>query len=539
MPPLSRAAVIVPPLSDFYFTSHRFSSLGAHIAKKLIDRQGITTSFFNFPLIKPRGTPQPLPSTLSYLEPFLIENEIGRTSFFTRFRRYGPDIQTCARMIADERPDICFFSVFAFAYADSALALADLVKKSLPDVPIVMGGGGPSSLPEYFLHGTVYCVLTGEAEATLEPFLYEIQKPLPDLNIVPNLVWRENGSIRRSVINSITPGKDIEVVLQKTAQTFRLTTYSTSLSRGCPMNCSFCSSHFALGKPFRTPALDRVDNALSSIIIDDNTLKKQLVINLEDDNLCADNSFLRTILTSIRTRFPGVEFIMENGIDYRFLTPEKITWLMSNGMKKFNLSLGSIDTDILRSKNRSCSFEQYEAILDLLDRHHLPSITYFICGFREDTVDTIARNLRYLAAKNTAIGISPFYAVPGIIGCTYPSLFKSGVASRCLGAACYPWNSSLSTETMVTTFRLARYINLTKDSNRTEIESQLIDKIEDTQSLHTLVREPGSKAVRVAEVERQDRKLVGRFFRDITQPLQGRMNIHIFPYAPRDINPGL
>jgi anaerobic magnesium-protoporphyrin IX monomethyl ester cyclase len=513
MPPLSHAAVIVPPLSDFYFTSHRFSSLGAHIVKNILERRGIKSSFFEFPLLKPRGTPLPLPPALFHLQPFLIENETGRLSFFTRFRRYGPDIQTCSRMIVDARPDICFFSVFAFAYADSALALADLVKKSLPELPIVMGGGGPSSLPEYFLRGTVDYVLTGEAEATLEPYLYEVQKPLPDLNTVPNLVWRENGSIRRSAINSITHGKDIEVVLQKTAQTSRLTTYSTSLSRGCPMNCTFCSSHFALGKPFRTPVLEKIDQALSSIIIDDNVYKKQLIINFEDDNLCADDSFLRTILTAIRTRFPGIEFIMENGIDFRFLTPEKITWLIENGMKKFNLSLGSIDADILRLNKRVCSFEQYEAILDLLDRHHLPSITYFICGFKEDKVDSIALSLRYLATKKTTIGISPFYAIPGIVECIDPLFFKTGVSSRCLGAACYPWNSSLSTETLVTAFRLTRYINLAKNSNRTEIESQLIDKIEDTQSLHTIVRELGTKTVRIVKVERQDSGLVHRFFR--------------------------
>jgi anaerobic magnesium-protoporphyrin IX monomethyl ester cyclase len=519
---LSRAAIIVPPLHDFYFTRHRFSSLGAHIVKKCVERNGMTASFFDFPLMRTSGTTLPLPSALSYLAPHIVENETGRLSFFTRFRRYGPDIETCARMIADARPDICFFSVFAFAYADSAIALAELVKKALPEVLIVMGGGGPSSLPVYFLNGAVDYILTGEAEATLKPFIYAVQKSQPDLNSVPNLVWRENGTMRRSSISLMTKGTDIQVVFQKSADTSRVVTWSTSLSRGCPMNCTFCSSHFALGKPFRTAVWEKIDNALSSIIIADNIHKKQLVINIEDDNICADETFLKTTLTSIRARFPDVEFIMENGIDYRFLTPEKIIWLAENGMRKFNLSLGSLNPDILRSKNRTCSFEQYEEIHDLLAQQHLPSITYFICGFREDTVETIAQSLRYLAAKKTTIGISPFYAIPGIAGFTDPTLFNQGFSSRCLGASCYPWNGSLSTKTLVTAFRLARYINLTKDSNRSEIETQLIDKIENTQLLHTLIREPGSKNVRIIEVEEQDREWVGKFFGDFTQPLQGR-----------------
>jgi anaerobic magnesium-protoporphyrin IX monomethyl ester cyclase len=519
MPHLSRAAIIIPPLYDFYFTRHRFSSLGAHSVEKCIERSGIIATLFDFPLLKSRGTPQPLPPALSYLQPFLFENEIGGTSFFTRYRRYGPDIQTCARLIADSRPDICFFSVFAFAYADTALDLATSVKSLLPKVPIVMGGGGPSCLPEYFLHGTVDYVLTGEAEATLKPFLCEIQKPLSDLNSVPNLVWRENGSMRRSSKSAIAKGSDIQVVLQKTAETARVATWSTSLSRGCPMNCAFCSSHFSLGKPFRTPVWEKIEQGLSSIKIDLNDYKKQLVINIEDDNLCADDTFLKTTLTSIRAQFPKVEFIMENGIDYRFLTPEKITWLINNGMKKFNLSMGSLNPEILRSKNRTCSIEQYEGILDLLAQYQLPSITYFICGFREDTVDTIAQSLRYLAAAKTTIGISPFYAVPGIAGFTDSSLFITESSSRCLGASCYPWNGSLSTKTLVTAFRLARYINLTKYSNRLEIETQLIDKIDITQSLHTLIREQGTKTVRIVEVEEQDRELVRRFFGDFSQPL--------------------
>ena len=277
--------------------------------------------------------------------------------------------------------------------------------------------------------------------------------------------------------------------------------------------CGYYHSHFALGKPFRTPGWEKIEEAFSSIEISANNYKKQIVINIEDDNILADDTYFKETLAAIRTRFPGAQFIMENGIDYRFLSPEKITRLMENGMKKFNLSLGSLDPEILCTKNRTGSIEQYDAVLDLLAKNRLPSITYFICGFKEDTIESVARTLRYLAARKTTIGISPFYAVPGIAGFTDKLIFNSGSSSLCLGAACYPWNGSLSTETLITAFRLSRYINLRKDSNRSEIESQLVDKINDTQELHTLIRKPGTKTVRIVEVERQDRDLVRLFFR--------------------------
>jgi hypothetical protein len=206
---------------------------------------------------------------------------------------------------------------------------------------------------------------------------------------------------------------------------------------------------------------------------------------------------------------------MENGIDYRFLTPEKTEWLIKKGMRKFNLSLGSLDPAILQSRNRASSLETYEAILDILGRYRIPSVTYFICGFAEDTAETVAGSLRYLANRNTTIGISPYYAVPGVSGVSGDSQFMGKSSFLSLGSACYPWNGSLSTETLITAFRLARYINLTKDSNRSEIEGQLIDKIKDTRLLHTLVKDKGSNALRIVQVERQDKDLVRRFFNSL------------------------
>jgi anaerobic magnesium-protoporphyrin IX monomethyl ester cyclase len=510
MPPLSCAAIIVPPLRDFYFTRHRFSSLGAHIVKRLVEKHGISATLFNFPLLRPRGTSLSLPPDLDYLRPLLIENETGGTSFFTRFRRYGPDTQTCAKLIADSNPDICFFSVFAYAYADDALECADKVKLLLPNVPIVMGGGGPSGFPEYFLSGSVDYVLTGEAEVSIPQFLQDIASSNPDLKRVPNLWWRQDGIIKRSSERLFTQGNNIEIVFQKTAESSHVITWSTSITRGCPMDCTFCSSHLALGKELRTPSTQRFQEALSSINNGCDYEQKQLVINIEDDNLLADNSYARSVFSAIQSNFPRAEIIMENGIDYRFLTPEKTEWLIKNGMKKFNISLGSLDPEILRSRNRVFSLEKFEAILNVLDRYRIPSVTYFICGFAEDTPETVVGSLRYLANRNTTIGISSFYAVPGL-GDNDNSLIMGKPSLLCLGSACYPWNGSLSTETLVTAFRLARYINLTKDSNRSEIEDQLIDKIKDTRLLHTLVKDKGSNVLRIVHVERQDKDLVRRF----------------------------
>ena len=503
-----RAAVIVPPIQDFYFTQHRFSALGAQIVANLLARSGLQAEVYNFPLMNPRGTAKELPEPLAYLRPLLIDGETGRLSFFTTFRHFGPPVEQCVQMIESFKPDMCFLSVFAFCYADGAIELSEAIRKKNASIRIVVGGGGACAYPHYFLkRASVDFVLTGEAEASLNRFMKELEAPFPDFAKVPNLMWKEAGAIRASPLVSVPSEEEIEVCLVKSAETSRRITFSTSLSRGCPKQCSFCSSHLVFGKSFRTAPAERINDALLHLSIDHTALKKQIVINFEDDNLLADESFLKSVIASFQKHIPGVEFIAENGIDYSFITPELCDWLIENGMRKFNLSLASLDPEILSKRRRFLHLERFEKIQERLSQKGIPNVTYFICGFKEDSIGTVANNLLYLANKETLIGISMYYPVPGLPGNCDLSAFDHLPSLLCLGSVAFPWNNSLSTETMITAFRLSRYINLLKNSHRSEKENQLLAIIADKKELHTLVREK-SGAERLIPVQKQDKELV-------------------------------
>ncbi len=86
------------------------------------------------------------------------------------------------------------------------------------------------------------------------------------------------------------------------------------------------------------------------------------------------------------------------------------------GLEKFNLSLASIDPEILETEKRPLLLEHYKEIVGTIASRNIPCITYFICGFKNDTKETIARTLAFLADQPVTIGISLFYPVPGIHG---------------------------------------------------------------------------------------------------------------------------
>ena len=178
-------------------------------------------------------------------------------------------------------------------------------------------------------------------------------------------------------------------------------------------------------------------------------------------------------------------------------------------MRKFNLSLASTNPAILRNRGRGLDLHRYETVIALLAERNIANITYVICGFGEDTVQTVAHTIGYLGDKPTMTGISPFYPVPGLPGFTNRRKFDTLPARLCCGSSMYPWNQSLSTATMVTAFRLARLSNLKKNADQSKMEKKVIALIGKEKRLYTLTRWRNGKE-EITPVMGMDRDLLRR-----------------------------
>lgn len=110
----------------------------------------------------------------------MIQGEVGPSSYFTTYKRFGPDYSSAAEAILANSPDIVFISCFAFCYALSTIRLAEeLKKKKIKKIPIVLGGAGAAVFPEYFERtGLFDSVLKKEAEQAIPKFFLEKTKDL-------------------------------------------------------------------------------------------------------------------------------------------------------------------------------------------------------------------------------------------------------------------------------------------------------------------------------------------------------------------------
>jgi anaerobic magnesium-protoporphyrin IX monomethyl ester cyclase len=499
---INKAALIIPPVRDFYFTPHRFSALGAQIVKEILEKESIEVNLFNFPQSKPGGYCIALPEELSYLKSFLIENEKGKTAFFTKYRQFGPSIKDCVKEVLSVSPDICFISCFAFCYAEPALELAKEIKSQNPDITIVFGGAGVSAYPEYFLKSEhVDYTLSGEAEISLSDFIHNIRTDSLRKTDIANLGWKEENSIRFSEKNEFTKPNDIRIPFSVTMGKNGATFVSTSISRGCNRRCRFCSNHLTHGPSFRITTAAKFEIFFDTSFR--NKMPSFLRLNFEDDNLLNDYECFIETMKYVKRLYPDASFYAENGIDYRLLTPQRCRELITLGMKQFNFTLGSVSKSLLDEERRETDLDLYSTIVNEIAGYKIPVITYFICGFADETIESLASTVAFLHSKPTQIGISMFYPVPGITGFKDKRRFDNISPALCAGSSAYPWNNSMSTETMITAFRLSRLCNMIKSVDLNDQEKELIRLFFETGKIHTFVKDKDKK-LQLYEVQGMD-----------------------------------
>lgn len=473
-----KAVVAVPPIRDFYHTPHRFSSLGAIAVKKILEECGVDAVLMNFPAMTNKPIPTNLPPELLYLTPYLIQGERGRTSFFQTFNHFGPDIETCTDIIMQERPDLCFLSCFAYCYSPQLIELAQCIRDRSATLPIIAGGAGVSVACEEIMQCLALdAAIIREAENAI-PLYIQALRNKSAFHHVPNVVWRENSRILFSDISD-TP-ETFPLIWSETSVKNGRHLISTALTRGCPRACRYCPIHLVHGKRLRKTAEQQLTEAIESESFSPDL---SLHVIFEDDNLLLDFEYVMRIVQICNAYFKDFSFSAENGMDYLLLDEDKIQRLVESGITQFNLSIMSTTGAVLDGQSRHHNIDHYKKVVSRVSAHRLPCITYFICGCNGDSVQSIADNIVFLSEQPTSVGISMFYAVPGLADMTDKQIRSP---YHCLGSVAYPWFTE--TSILVTAFRLSRLINLIKTDNKSPQEIQLIRKCLKEKQLYTFIR---------------------------------------------------
>ena len=246
-------------------------------------------------------------------------------------------------------------------------------------IPTVMGGIHVSMLPEEAL---AFCdtVVIGEAEGIWPQVLTDfeagrLQKEYrgtwPDLKNLPNP--------RRDILND---------AYYKWG--------SLQTSRGCPMDCSFCSVTAFNGRRFRRRSLDAVMAELAQIPQKTVLLADDNIIGYSKADMAWTKAFFKRIIESGTKKYFFAQASLQFGED-----PELVRLAARAGLKIVFVGMESVNPETLRSYGKNINLNRFQEnrYYELIQNIRTAGIAFlgaFVLGSDEDDLPVFHTTLEFI-----------------------------------------------------------------------------------------------------------------------------------------------
>ncbi len=289
--------------------------------------------------------------------------------------------------------------------AHTAADLARALRRTLPGVPIVIGGAHASiiragAIPldegfDYALHG--------EADTAIVP-LAELALGVRTAEQVPGLISRDPDG--RLVINDAAPlVADLDSIPPPDRSKLRgdaylwsapgvgMVRYTTIFtSRGCPFECVFCAADHIFGRRVRNRDIQRVLDEVEHCIRD-------LDIHhfvFADDTLTLDHGRVRELCEGMHER--GLNITWEGWTRADSLDYDILRIMRDTGFVRVAIGIESMDPEVARLAKKRVPFDAYEKAYAHCRRLGIETQGSVILGLPGETRKSALRTLRKVCA---------------------------------------------------------------------------------------------------------------------------------------------
>lgn len=334
------------------------------------------------------------------------------------FTRVGMTDAAIAARLREEQPGLIGITYQFTGFERDGARIAALAKKTLPAVPVVVGGADASARADAFIQDpSIDLVIRGEGETTLVEIAdrLEHEGALPD-DAAGTTTKRRVNPARKEIADVDTipfPARDLlpmETYLedQDPLMPFakrRPIGFLVS-SRGCPYNCIFCSTT-KVWKRWRPRSPENVVDEIQHLAERYGVRE----IAFEDDSFLVDADRVRGICEEMLRRGIRVAWSVPPGLKANRLTEDLLRLMKRTGFYRACFPIESGDPEVLRWMRKPIEFDEAEEAIDLCNRLGIWTYGNFIIGFPEQTADSIERTAQY-AINSRLDMISVYVAQP-------------------------------------------------------------------------------------------------------------------------------
>ncbi|EKD28400.1 MAG: radical SAM protein [uncultured bacterium] len=218
-----------------------------------------------------------------------------------------------------------------------------------------------------------------------------------DLNRIPYPYWEKNNNKIYGDLFNITIKKPYYVVMA---------------SRGCPFNCSFCSTHLYWRKKYRLREVNNVIDEIKFLI----TKRNAKYIHFLDDIFGLNPKWIEEFIIEVKKTKLKFNFsIVLHPMSYRNNRYSIFSGLKDIGCSLISFGAQSANKDILKNINRlECEPQELEDAISKTNNLNIVSVLTYILGLPGETRETIKETLQFVnKVKPTIVDFHPLLYLPG------------------------------------------------------------------------------------------------------------------------------
>ena len=307
-----------------------------------------------------------------------------------------------AHILELEPKCVSFYNLWPYFHVN--LRIASRLKAARPGIITVMGGPQASATAAAILKEIDFVdyVCTGEGEDTVVPFFRSIlRNHCQDLDQVPGLFYRKDGVVTDTGIQ--VPLCDLETLPYWDDQLY-LDDHSANepgitdadyymnidVGRGCPYNCSFCSSSYFWKRTYRLKSPERIVGEIR-YLHDRFGIRS---FNFAHDAFTINQKLVSNVCDRIIAEGLDITWCCAARIDC--ISEELILKMKQAGMKQIEFGIETGSERMQKITHKNLNLKRANGIIDFALQNDLQVGLFFMCGFPDETMEDLSDTLDLL-----------------------------------------------------------------------------------------------------------------------------------------------
>jgi radical SAM superfamily enzyme YgiQ (UPF0313 family) len=328
-----------------------------------------------------------------------------------RFGKITGQFETVTSEIVDKllktKPEIIGFSTCTDSLI-IALELGKKIKERSPHICIVFGGPGVSYCSQEVIKNfsAVDYIIRGEADYAFPDFIsaYEAKEENPQIK---GLVYRYGDTIVDS--GWPDPVDDLNQLPIPAYEFYRDDGFETpwfdknfgfhiEAGRGCPYNCSFCSTSNYFKRKYRVKSVERIIEEIQYI---KNKLNNRRV-RFTHDLLTYNRDYMESLCNALSLKFSDIRWGCDSRLDT--IDPALIEKMVKSGCDFVYLGIEAGTPEMQKKIGKRLDLSRIDMILPGFKKWNVQFIFSFVLGLPEEKMSDIAASFELaLKAKSACV----------------------------------------------------------------------------------------------------------------------------------------